>query len=359
MEDIKINILILMSQLETFQGLENLYNYFKNNDLYNIKIICYEMCKDTRKRWIHNISASTKLLEKNIEFINYTGGDLKYLNPDYVFYQTPYCSQFPKYLRIEFVKHYSKTCYFGYGYSIWNVNAFTVIEFFDQVDFYFVDNNFAYDDYFKFLKKRGRDLDFFKKRTFTTGNPKVSNINFENELKYINFGWTPRWTPKQSTFEKYFEFLVKIFNKNENINLGCRFHPLDKNTSRGTFVDNIKKIKNIYIHDELSYDKYFEHLDVLISDLSSMIAEFFPTGKPIILFNKTGMTVGSFGDALLKGIYIVNNEKELGDIITKLQNNIDPLKETRIKLIEKFYSCYTPIESIDKLLNTNYLKTIK
>ena len=349
----KINVLILMCQIETFQGLQNLYHYFKSNDIFNVNIIHYDMVLRTRRRWIHNIKASDELKKKNIEFIQYRGGGLQYLNPDYVFYATPYNIQYPKSLNISKVKAYSKICYFGYGYNIWDCR-FKALRFIQNVDFHFMENELYYNDFFKHLEKNRKKISIFRKHSFITGHPKVSSIKFKEELKYINFGWTPRWDPKTSTFELYFDFLTQYFNKNENINLSCRFHPLDKNISRKTFLKNIEKNKNINIHNQLYYDKYFENLDVLISDLSTMIAEFFPTGKPIIFCNSSNIGLGSFGNEILKGMYIVNNKKEMADTIEDLQNNIDPLKETRKKLIERFYKLYDPLKNISKILISDY-----
>ena len=57
-------------------------------------------------------------------------------------------------------------------------------------------------------------------------------------------------------------------------------------------------------------------------------------------------------------MYIVNNVEEIDTVIKNLQNNVDPLKETRLDLIEKFYTCYTPLESIAEIINKNYFTEV-
>jgi len=362
----QINVIILLGQIETFQGLKNLYNYLKNIPIFNVKILVYDMTESTRQRWIHNVHCSNLLLEQNIDFITYTDGDLKYLDPDYIFYQTPYMNHYPPELHVNNIKQYSKTCYFGYGVTIWSTNLALDLyfSFLESVDFHIVDNDYYYNDLFSYYEKKMKTKpNHFIPRTFILGNPKVSEIKKSSYIKYENFGWTPRWVPFQSNFEVYFQFFTNYFKNNTNLSLECRFHPLDTNKSRNVFVENIDAIENINITTELLYDNFFEKIDVLISDLSSMIAEFYPTGKPIILTYKDTHVVDTCGKELLRGIYIVHNEKELVEIITQLKNKNDPLYNTRQEIIKKIYDSYSPLEDISKLLlwdyKLNYMQKVK
>ena len=97
----KINVIILLCQIETFQGLKNLYDYLKTDNNFNITVVLYNMTNFSKKRWIHNESPVDTLKKNGIDFITYKNGNLKYLKPDYVFYQTPYMVHYPPELHIE------------------------------------------------------------------------------------------------------------------------------------------------------------------------------------------------------------------------------------------------------------------
>ena len=347
----KINIIIIMFQLETFVGLENLYKYLLNIEKFNVIII---NCKNQDKRWIHNNDAINYLNEKNYKYIRYEDGDLKYLKPNYVFYQTPYLSHFPKKININEVSKYSKICYFSYGYNFFDPKyAMFPIDYLKKVNYYFVENEEIkkiWTNYLKFKKININTIEDLQKKCFVTGCPKISNIKTEFNLKYRNIGWSPRWSPKMSNFENYYKYLTDLFINKSECNLISRFHPLDNNKNRKLFLNNINKIKNITNDENEKYDFYFDKIDIFISDMSTMIPEFFLTGKPIIYTYLNTHKINSFGKKLLEGVYIVKNKEELDKILNNLINNIDPLREKRLELIKQFYN-YDSLENIANILN--------
>ena len=80
------------------------------------------------------------------------------------------------------------------------------------------------------------------------------------------------------------------------------------------YIMNVAKTPTtIVMIDNIELGIRAEYIDVLITDLSSLVAEFFPTGKPIILLSNSDK-VSSFGKELLKGIYIIYTKDELEKI---------------------------------------------
>jgi CDP-glycerol glycerophosphotransferase (TagB/SpsB family) len=77
--------------------------------------------------------------------------------------------------------------------------------------------------------------------------------------------------------------------------------------------------------------------DVLVSDISSMLLEYFVTGKPIIYTHRVD-TFNELGRKLSEGFYWVENSTELQETLDMLMGGNDPLKFKREELIrEHFY----------------------
>jgi len=187
------------------------------------------------------------------------------------------------------------------------------------------------------------------KNSYVTGCVKLHKYKLLNNLKYINVGWTPRWLVSDSTFSQYYKYLLNFFKNNSKNELFIRYHPLDINLKRVEFNNFSKDILNINIDKNRCYNYFFNYIDILISDLSSMISEFFILGKPIIYTYKDTHLFNSFGTELQNCLYIVKNETELENTLNELLKGNDILKEKRIKFIKKYYN-YNSVENIKNIL---------
>ena len=342
-----INVVLLGLLGETGIGIEELYNYFKNNDKFNVTLVCFKK-KEAFKKSLPLTEELSKLWsDKNLKFVFYESGDLKHLNPDYVFYGTPYPGMIPPDLQVGIVKKYAKICYFGYGYEVWHCRKYKhlIIDFLRKADMFFVENKIYYDEFMNHVRNEKATFRFPEK-TYITGHPKVNSIKIQPEINYTTFGWNPRYVDVDSGYKNYVDFLINHFQNNENINLKCKFHPMQGIDRRKQFEKKTENNKNITVYEEIYYTKYFETIDVLISDVSSFIPEFFPTGKPIIFCFKKHYEIGDFLKELLKTVYVIKNVNELKEVLINLQNKIDPLKEKRLKFIEEHFSCYKPAQNI-------------
>ena len=98
--------------------------------------------------------------------------------------------------------------------------------------------------------------------------------------------------------------------------------------------DNDKKV----METTLNYD-FFWTSDILITDISSVIYEYFITGKPIIYcFSNIDIDFVYESKRILEVCYNVYTKNDLLNYIEMLKNGIDPLKNKRIELIEELYS---------------------
>ena len=337
-------IIFLIFNLESIIGMKNLYEYFNKQCIKS----CFIVCKNLDKRFNSNYNINKYLKENNINFLNYNNEDLKQYNAKYIFYQSPYLLHYSSNLQIEKLKQLAKICYIPYGYSIWSpfISGYP-LNFLKYVDYFFHENELNKKDFINYLKnKKNTQL---LNNSYITGCAKLYNLN-ANSIEYKNLksyhvGWNPRWTPKQSTFNEYYHDLINYFKNNSNNELLIRFHPLDQNKKKIN-----SNISNINIDNNPEYKYFFNNINILISDLSTIIPEFFITGKPIIYTYHNSHKPNSFGIELLKCVYIVRNKEELFETINNLLKGNDILKDKRIEFIKKYYD-YNPLVNIEKVLD--------
>ena len=141
--------------------------------------------------------------------------------------------------------------------------------------------------------------------------------------------------------------MIEYANKHSNFDFIFRPHPqafLEWNATGELPEVEAEKYKKEYsdcnnakIDLQKEYLTTFYSSDFMITDISSIVAEYFLTGKPIIYCHKKDC-FNDFSRKISEGFYWVRNQKELEERINDLMAGNDPLAEVRKKLIkENFY----------------------
>lgn len=314
--------------------------------------------------------------EENGEWLNPISVD-----PDYVFFQTPY-SLFPRPWTIDTISMFSRICYLSYGTCLFSGDVEKTvhhISLYRYTYFCFMENRVT-EKFFKdnFSKEKW----FSNKKVVLTGHPKLDSLIGDNEiygkarkqeikedLKYIL--WTPRWRTNEGTchFFDYKNYFIDFCNNHSEINFVFRPHPLCLQNFLKTgelSIDELDKMESIYdkkfnmsIDREGDYVDTFLSSDILISDVSSMLLEYFVTGKPIIYSNRVDV-FNDLGKQLSEGMYWVNNINELDTTLKMLLSGNDPLKSKRKKIIQDLFCI--PIggagEQIKEYLKSDYFSCV-
>ncbi|MGH7981440.1 MAG: hypothetical protein ACREE6_18840, partial [Limisphaerales bacterium] len=84
------------------------------------------------------------------------------------------------------------------------------------------------------------------------------------------------------------------------------------------------------------YEDTFSTSHVLISDISSMMIEFFSTGKPIIYTHRKYI-FNEYGRRMSEGLYWVRDVEELNRTLLMLLSGQDPLREKRKELMKDLF----------------------
>lgn len=307
----------------------------------------YEYCKSK------NINAIQGCNKEMTEWL-----DPASLLPDYVFFQTPYPLLIPAW-SVERIAMMGRICYVPYGSSVAKGKIAADVHpegFFRYVSLFFTENQMKRE----LLEKRFEEKNWFKKENIiVSGYPKFDYLNevkkysgrswkrgTHKDIKRIL--WTPRFLSTEGTchFFDYKDYFVEFCKKHLDVDFVFRPHPLffqnfiktgEMNADDQNKMKHEYKISsNMAIDETESYEDTFMTSDILISDYSSMIIDYFVTGKPIIYTHRKN-EFNEYALALSAGIYWVRNIKELDETIIMLLSGTDPLSKKRKDLISRLF----------------------
>lgn len=367
-ENNKIRVGFITQYIPCWSKLSPVYRALVLDDRFEPYIICVpsnidnhiligndKITNDTYEYFInHGYDAINAMIGEDEWF------DLRTLNLDYLFYPRPYNSFMPRAYISDNVSLYTKICHMMYAMCI-NLEVISTLQnrdFFKNVYCYFAETQEAADMCrIMWNKAHKKGL----RKTIFSGMPVYSEIlekkNEESEVWKFSKNdfrilWTPRWTTDTSlggsNFFTYKESLIDYVEKNKNVDFVLRPHPLMFfnfiNTGEMTkeeveeYRKKIELLDRAYIDETKTYESTMWKSSVMITDVSSMMSEYFITGNPVILCD-TNMYLHftKFSTKLLEGFYIASNISQLSNILDDLQNGIDPLKEKRKKIIEELY----------------------
>lgn len=272
---------------------------------------------------------------------------IKELKPDYVFYQEPYDNYLPPEYQSGNVIRYVKTLYVSYAFMLdENLKSICMNKlFFRNLYCYFAENNLWAEFNVNRLKKSHKKgyqktvnigyplFELFMRRKPTTCIQRTSKIVL----------WTPRWSEDVggSNFFNFKDEIVKLPEKYPDLKIIFRPHPMlfdhfiEKNRitkeDAGAYLQKFKDNAFLEYDTSNDYMDMFWDVDILLTDISSIIVEFFLTGKPII-YCDTGVLPDTFFAELLKGMYIVSDWQEAEQKLNELLQGNDPLKTKREEL---------------------------
>lgn len=288
--------------------------------------------------------------------------NLKKLEPDYLFFQTPYDICRPSEYQSGVVAKYTHLCYIPYAFPIFGRDieeSVYPIDFFSKLRFIFVHSEWRKNWLFSRLKNVAGI-----RRIEISGYPKFDDLRIYKSRK-CNFWkhqgnnrkfriiWTPRWSVSEGNchFFDYNERFLRLAAESQDIEISFRPHPqmwlemIATGELSESEIDLIKKkwqcspntsLDETYIY----FDKFFSS-DLLISDSSTIFGPYILTGNPIIYCYKTD-DFNEEGQKLAKGFYLTHCWEEVVDRIIRLKNKEDPLKSVRSEIIRKNF--YLPKE---------------
>lgn len=351
----KIRIVFICQMPQLWNKMESVYQEMKNDEHFEC---CIYVVPDE--------SIAEKNQQKSLEyFMNYDDNaimaknrdgwvSLEKMQPDYVFYQRPYDHYLPECYRSYTVAAYSRVCYISYSYActIPVEGSCYNQAFFRNVYLFFAENEYAKNLIYQREEALYQEN---RKKVFYLGYPAMDSIINAKEMESLYWKedekseykilWCPRWTTDINLGASHFfemkDSMKNFVKDNNDFSMVFRPHPMmfDNFIKTGEMTSNEvdEYLKEYTGKNRLYYDKdaeYYSTLwasDVLIADLTTVIIEYFVTGKPVI-YCKTEIEYNDFMKQIISGCYCVGSWNEIVDILDMLAKGEDPLKQEREKI---------------------------
>ncbi len=286
---------------------------------------------------------------------------------DYIFYQRPYDNYLPQELKSSTLVDFAKLCYIPYGFAgsdVFNAGN-TNKAFFRNIYFSFLESDYMVD-----LMKKNYIFSFERKvhHILSVGYPALTPFfDFSERKKMKRVLWTPRWSFDPviggSNFLNYKDVFLSLANTMKDYEFVFRPHPLmfGEIVKKGLltqeeiteYLNKLKTSGIIYDTNPLLYDSLKE-VDLLITDYSSIIVEFFLTGRPII-YCESCIKLNETYKKIKHGMYVANSSENINDILNNLADGKDELKNYRLKIIKSDFNVHLhATQNILKTIENDY-----
>lgn len=286
--------------------------------------------------------------------------DLESLDPDFLFFQAPYDSRRPESYSSHTVSRYVHIGYMHYAISGLPSEYAPITyreSFAGNVTLHFVETK----DRLKFVRSvLDRVSPDRPHSIFYTGHPKLDNLErYKNcegpswprprESGAFRILWTPRWTMREnaSFFLDYKDKFTELAAADKGIDLLFRPHPQaflelrkgKKLTQKeiAAYLTRYSELPNAAVDESPNYAETLYSSDILVSDYSSLLAEYLFTCRPII-FCCRNPVLSDLMSRLSSGFYWAQEWKDVYQTLNMLRKGDDPLLEKRLQIIrEEFF----------------------
>ncbi len=353
-------IVFLIIFPESWNSLKSIYEETKNRS--DIETFVIAAPRDMSK---YNADADISTIpndsfdffvQNNIDVIKAnaenTWFDIQAINPDYVIYTRPYNPYYAEQYRSYNVCRYAKVIYIPYAYSMLE-DGLTVLpeEFMLSAHRVYLANRSRKEECDLWYPRYNRES---KNRFQYLGFPRfdllAQDADRAAESKFT-IAWLPRWTTgdgykhnKGSNFLNYYNDFLKYAEENPDANIIFRPHPsmfanfLERGIMSEKELEEFKyrcsKCENFHIDQKKDYMDTIRSANVLVADYTSLIAEFFMTGKPIIYCdNAEGLN--EEGNSICNNLYNAASFTEIVKLLEKIKNGYDEKKDLRISIIKE------------------------
>lgn len=347
----KIVVVFIVYMPETWNSLKTVYEQCLNDDRFSPILVAHPILKDLNNPTYDFFKTKYEVMNAFTDiWLN-----LEQLKPDFVFYTRSYQDEYYYLYQPKNVRKYAKVCFIQYGATIDKGNIFKTVynnNFFGNVSYIFSDNHISHNminKKFNFLTR----LNLLKVLYF--GYPRFELINNSKMINKVNHKFTILWTPRfpveanslntGTTFLNFYSFLLEYAKSNPSINLIIRPHPLMFEKFIGLGILSRLEVENIISEVEnilnVNFDLNRDYLpamiesDVLISDYSSLIVEYFIMNKPI-LYCSSYHTFTEAGELIYESMYKIKGQADMSKRLNSIRSGIDINKEIRTKNLNIF-----------------------
>ena len=355
----KITVVFVVYMPEVWNSCKSIYEFAAQDERFEAYIFAQPKISTLGQQQNALVNEAYEYLSKEYEGVinaydsdNKVWFDMTILHPDYVFYTRPYNPEYYSLYKPEYVRNFAKVCLLSYGYDLTDdeITLFTYnIDFLRYCAIVFATSSEVQMQ----LKKR-----FF--REVQKGYIKIEYLGFarfdllnkreKRKNEKIKILWTPRWTADDDTghmksnFLKYRRNFFEYIKKNSEYELVVRPHPLmfpnyvQKGIMTKEEVEGL--IAGSTIQKNIKFDLHKDYMveandaDIFVTDFTSLMIEFFATGKPVIYCDETEAFYKDCKE-MIPFLYQADTWDDIEKLLEKMKDNRRYLDVSGFKLFPK------------------------
>ena len=369
-----IKVVFILQFQEMWNSFKSVFDNMKSDPFFSPIVLCVPKIKNVKNNTFFNENEAYEFCKsRNIDCIDVKISQerktIKSLKPDYIVIMRSYYDCMPRQLSVINLQKISKIVYIPYNCRI-TQGAHMEMEFyniFQKFSLFFADCDES-ANYVKSITSHARFAKYQK--IYNYGSPRFDLPKSQILRKNIDcFLWLPRWSVDKRNgcnhFYDYLDFFFEYFDNHRNLQLIIRPHPLMFSTfvSSGykteeeieQTMQRINTAANVSLDLNSDYLDSFEKSDAVLSDLSSLILEYFFTGKPIAIFDKIE-DLTELGTKIEENSYFVGSREQLYAFLDLLTSENYSDSSLRHAVIEDYLNKYNNCgKKITEAIKKDYL----
>lgn len=340
----KIRVLFLVRENQKW-SYQSLYELLEKDEKFEplVVVSILEIARKGKDKTRQNIDETYRFFRSRgmeTEFAYKKGKyvDLREFNPDIIFYDQPW--DLPKIHQPQEVSKFALTCYASYSYELLNNRDDYTPSFHRLLNTFFVEDKINLERYESYKSGNKRNciiVGYPKLDNYFQLNNKISQKNDEFKIIYAPHHSLEKNGLQLATIRENGKFILELAKNNPQTTWIFKPHPRLKYAmlKNGYMTEDkinayYKEWEKIgYICNEGNYLEIFQSTDLMITDCCSFLAEYLPTGKPLIrLINHHAASLNKLGEKICSGYYYSDNNKELESLFKQLVIEKNDCKKT-------------------------------
>lgn len=371
---IKIVFLVRENQKWSYQSI---YESLESDPRFEtiVLVSLLKLSHDGKDKTRNNLEENYKFFKSkgiNVDYAYQNGDyiDLKLFSPDIVFYDQPW--DLPQIHEPDYVSNFALTCYVPYGFGVLDFKKDYTEKFHKLLYKMFVEHEETKKRYIKYNRNNGNNC-------VISGQPKLDTY-FEPESRNPQEIWKDSskfkiiYAPHHSldknglnyaTFKNNGKFILELAQRHPETTWVFKPHPRFKYALLRNNIMTEEEIEQYYekwqnigkICTDGNYFDIFKSSDILLTDCCSFLAEYSPTGKPIVQIknhSKPKIEFNTIGKRILDGCYVIEENSEIERAIEQLITGDDSKQNIRKRVCNEIFDFSQ--KSADKIVG--YIKEI-
>lgn len=359
--DVTYRVVFFAELGQKWDSMSSVYYAFKNRKDCDVAVVLAPIYRAV------NIDGTIKtdviyedyLTPLGIKHIPYQQYDISKDKPDLVFISNPYEVVTPPLFWPENIAKHARLVYLPYYTEMSTCKESIKVHVFMPVARYawkiIAQSQKIKNIHIKYAPKRGKNV-------LVTGLPKWDNVcelrkkanlpkEWKNKLKDKKvFLWNSHYNigSQTATILEYGKAIIELFSSRKDIALIWRPHPMTETIFKlyhpeyQPFWEGLKeaveKSNSMVMDKNKSYNLAFQCSDALITDFSSIIAQYMLTEKPVLWLRKAQEAEQNNPDEHPIRIDCLDqavSPEEIAAFIDRVLKGIDPTKEERLKVMRE------------------------